>query len=243
MDGVPGLSGDSGNIAPGQSFTYSFIARPAGTYPYHCHMDPLIVHLNHGLYGVMIIDRPVSAALPPAQEMVILLNGYSLQLAANNGSALAPHLPTIADANTLLKGGSVEGGGEPENNIYTANGIAFYYYQHPINMTVNTLYRVYLVNMLDFDLLNTFHLHGSLFKWYPSGTNTTEAMTTDIVSLTQGDRGYMEFSFLYPGKYMIHSHLADQSDKGWMGFLDVKGGESAQTSSDNSGKCSGSNCR
>jgi manganese oxidase len=38
---MDGMMGPSGMIAPGKSFTYSFIAQPYGLYPYHCHVDPV----------------------------------------------------------------------------------------------------------------------------------------------------------------------------------------------------------
>ena len=30
--------------------------------------------------------------------------------------------------------------------------------------------RVYLVNVLEYDLINSFHLHGNLFDYFPTGT-------------------------------------------------------------------------
>ena len=53
---MDGTFGPSGSIAPGQSFTYEFTAGPAGVYPYHCHVEPIVDHINRGLYGAMIID-------------------------------------------------------------------------------------------------------------------------------------------------------------------------------------------
>ena len=38
MDGVEGMAG---SIAPGQSYTYKFVASPFGVYPYHCHVSPV----------------------------------------------------------------------------------------------------------------------------------------------------------------------------------------------------------
>ena len=55
MDGTS-MSGASGAVQPGHSFTYRFVALPAGVYPYHCHVSPIADHINRGLYGVFIID-------------------------------------------------------------------------------------------------------------------------------------------------------------------------------------------
>lgn len=46
---------DSQAVAPGGSFTYEFVAGPAGAYVYHCHVDTP-VHVPMGLYGQFIVD-------------------------------------------------------------------------------------------------------------------------------------------------------------------------------------------
>ncbi len=43
--------------------------------------------------------------------------------------------------------------------------------------------------MLEFDQVNSFHLHGNVFEYYPSGTSTTPSFVNDILTLGQGDRG------------------------------------------------------
>src|SRR5919202_1237755 len=73
---VDGVMGPAGTIPPGGQYTYSFVASPYGVYPYHCHVEPLATHVNHGLYGAMIIDPKVPRT--PAKEMVMLMNGYNL---------------------------------------------------------------------------------------------------------------------------------------------------------------------
>ena len=47
-------------------------------------------------------------------------------------------------------------------------------------------------------------------------------MTNDVVTLSQGDRGLLEFKYTLPGQYMIHSHFESQSGRGWEGLLTVK---------------------
>ncbi len=53
MDGVPYVSQEP--IAGGESFTYEFIAGPAGTHVYHCHVDTKH-HIDMGMYGLFIVD-------------------------------------------------------------------------------------------------------------------------------------------------------------------------------------------
>ena len=209
MDGVPGASGDSGMVLPGQSYTYRFIAQPFGVYPYHCHVEPVDQHINNGLYGMMIIDPKTPR--PKMTEMAMLMNGYDL----NYSKEGVDRLPTVQEVKTGL----------PEsqhgNQVYTVNGVAFEYSDHPIHLVTGQPYRIYLVNMLEFDPINNFHLHGNLFQYYPSGTSLTPDYKNDIVSLMQGDRGIMEFNYAYPGTYMFHAHKTEFTMKGWMGMFDV----------------------
>lgn len=176
-------------IAPGGKFTYEFTAEPLGLFLYHCHMQPLEEHIGHGLYGVYIVDP--KQGRPPADEMVMLMNGYDTDF-------------------------------DSENNFYSVNGIPFYYMHHPIQIEKNRLIRIYLVNMLEFDPLNNFHLHANLFNFYKTGTKLVPDEYTDIVSMNQGERGILEFSYKYPGKYMFHAHKTEFAEKGWVGLFLVK---------------------
>lgn len=175
-------------VNPLGSFTYEFIASPAGLHLYHCHVNPVDQHINRGLYGVFIIDPKIP--LKPAKEMVMLMNGYDTDF-------------------------------DKENNFYTVNGLPFYYMNKPIEIKKGELVRIYLVNMLEYDLINNFHLHGQLYKLYRTGTNMTNYELTDMVTMSQGERAVLEFQYNYPGLYMFHAHAIEFSDKGWMGLFKV----------------------
>ena len=121
---------------------------------------------------------------------------------------------------------------DAENNFYAVNTIPFYYMHHPIEIQKDKLVRVYLVNMLEFDQINNFHLHGNLYHLYRSGTSMTPDEYTDMVTMSQGERGILEFSYKYPGQYMFHAHKTEFAEKGWVGLFMVK--DPAQTLSDDS---------
>ena len=59
------------------------------------------------------------------------------------------------------------------NEVYAANTIGFAYMDKPIAVKRDELVRVYLVNVLEYDLINSFHLHGNLFDYFPTGTGET----------------------------------------------------------------------
>lgn len=104
-----------------------------------------------------------------------------------------------------------------ENNFYAANTIPFYYQHHPIQISLNQLIRIYAVNMVEFDPINNFHLHGNLYHYYPTGTDTVPSTYTDMITLSQTERGILEFHYSYPGQYVFHAHKVEFSEKGWVG--------------------------
>jgi FtsP/CotA-like multicopper oxidase with cupredoxin domain len=110
--------------------------------------------------------------------------------------------------------------GDGENNVYTVNGIAFYYAKYPIRVRRSQLVRVYLANLTEFDLINSLHLHGDFFRYYPTGS-TDHFEYTDTVMLCQGERGILEIEFANTGKFMFHAHQTEFAELGWMGFFDV----------------------
>ncbi|MFB5624876.1 MAG: multicopper oxidase domain-containing protein [Nitrosopumilus sp.] len=110
---------------------------------------------------------------------------------------------------------------DTENNFYAANTIPFYYQHHPIQINTDELIRVYVVNMVEFDPINNLHLHGNLYKYYPTGTDVVPSFYTDMITLSQTERGIMEFEYQYPGKYLFHAHKVEFSEKGWIGIFMV----------------------
>jgi FtsP/CotA-like multicopper oxidase with cupredoxin domain len=43
-----------------------------------------------------------------------------------------------------------------------------------------------------------------------------------MITLSQTERGIMEFEYDYPGKYLFHAHKVEFSEKGWIGMFLVK---------------------
>jgi len=113
------------------------------------------------------------------------------------------------------------------NEVYAVNTIGFAYMDQPIQVPKDELVRVYLVNVLEYDLVNSFHLHGNLFDWYPTGTRPTPTDYTDTVMLCQGQRGIAEIRFPYAGRFMFHAHQSEFTELGWQSFFEVceRGGD------------------
>jgi len=111
---------------------------------------------------------------------------------------------------------------DDQNDFYSVNGIPFHYAVHPIQIKTGQTVRIFLVNILEFDPINSFHLHANFFNYYPTGTSRTPSEYTDLITQMQGQRGILEFSYKYPGKYMFHAHKTEFADLGWMGLFEVE---------------------
>jgi FtsP/CotA-like multicopper oxidase with cupredoxin domain len=110
--------------------------------------------------------------------------------------------------------------GDGENNFYTVNGRSFYYAKYPIQVRRSQTVRIYLANLTEFDLINSFHLHGDFFRYYPTGSGDAFEYT-DTVMLCQGQRGIIEIDFANTGHFMFHAHQSEFTELGWMGFFEV----------------------
>ncbi len=108
-----------------------------------------------------------------------------------------------------------------ENTFYAVNTVAFHYFKHPIKVRVGEPQRVYLVNITEFDLLNSFHLHADMFRLYRTGTTLDTFELTDTVMMSQGERHVLEFTLPAPGSYMFHAHQSEFAELGWMGLFEA----------------------
>jgi len=126
-----------------------------------------------------------------------------------------------------------------DNEVYAANTRAFAYgvgetdgrgnwkpgeTKRPIQVDRNDLVRVYLVNAIEFDPINSFHTHSQFFDYYDHGTTLEPTHeTVDTIVQCQAQRGILEIDYSdhEPGLYMFHAHQSEFAELGWMSFFEV----------------------
>ena len=183
-------------VLPGERFVYEFDAEPFGLHLYHCHAVPLKRHIHKGLYGVFIVD-PRDATTDTARPPADEL---------------------------IMVMNSFDTNFDVENEVYAVNTVANFYMHEPIRVTVGRLVRVFLVNLTEFDPLNSLHLHGMFFDVYRTGTRLATTERTDTIMLCQGERAILETTFRYPGEFMFHAHQSEFAELGWMGLFKAEAG-------------------
>ena len=208
MDGVPGVG--AGEINPGEETVYEFDAFPFGCHLYHCHANPLKRHIHKGLYGAFVIDPD------PSRHQ-----GEDEQLARQRNH-MYPEVDDYNEMVMVMNGFDTNFDGD--NEVYAANTIAFAYMNKPIKITRDKIQRLYLVNITEFDPINSIHIHANFFDYYDHGTTFQPTLkTVDTIMQCQAQRGILEFSFkdFEPGLYMFHAHQSEFAELGWMGFFEV----------------------
>ena len=144
-DGVTGIG--RGDIQPGERFTYEFPAEPFGCHLYHCHSTPLKRHIHKGLYGAYIINPDP----------------------ARHGERAKARHPDYAEAaewqEFMMMMNAFDTTFDGGNEVYAVNTVAFHFMKHPIVIDRSRPVRVYLINITEFDLINSLHLHANFFDY------------------------------------------------------------------------------
>jgi len=200
---------------------YEFDAEPVGLHLYHCHSTPLKRHIHKGLYGTFIVDPPGTSA--PADRRP--------KIDPDTNKPLPDDHP-VHEMVVVMN--SFDTTFDDENEVYAANSIAFAYLRQPIPVRAGDLVRIYLVNVTEFDPINSFHLHAGFFRVYRTGTNLRSEEYTDTVMMCQAERAILEFRFRegWPGKYMFHAHQSEFAELGWMSLFDVRNAVNEEVNND-----------
>ncbi|MGZ8666973.1 MAG: multicopper oxidase domain-containing protein, partial [Solirubrobacterales bacterium] len=154
-----------------------------GQTAYEFDAEPFGIHLYHCHAGPLAehIARGLYGAFiidpkqgrPEADEMVMVMNGFNTNFDAAG------------------------------NQVYAVNTVAFHYVTEPIAVKRNEPVRIYLVNTLEYDPINSFHIHGNFFNHFPTGTSLTPTEFTDTLIQGQAQRAVLEMCFPYEGDYMF----------------------------------------
>jgi FtsP/CotA-like multicopper oxidase with cupredoxin domain len=174
-----------------------------GETTYEFSAEPFGLHLYHCHAGPLAehIARGLYGAFivdpkqgrPEADELLMLMNGFNTNFDAEG------------------------------NQVYAVNTVGFHYVNEPVRVERDAPIRIYLVNVLEFDPINSFHIHGNFFNHFPTGTSLTPNEFTDTIIQGQAQRAVLEMCFPFAGDYMFHAHKTEFAELGWMGFFRVGG--------------------
>ena len=111
-------------IEPGQQLEYTFTARRAGIWMYHCSTMPMSQHIANGMFGAVVIEPD---HLPPVDRQYVLIQSEEY-LGADGEAADPARVAT----------------GIPD--VVTFNGRAFQYDAHPLTARVGDRIRIWVLD-------------------------------------------------------------------------------------------------
>lgn len=173
---------------------------PGGTFVYEFDAEPFGLHLYH------CHSSPLKRHLHKGLYGTFLVDPRTPRPPADELVMMMNGFDTNFDA---------------DNEVYAVNTAAHFHMAEPIRVEVGKLVRIFLVNITEFDLVNSFHLHGMFFTVNRTGTLTQGTELTDNLMLCQGERAILETTFRYPGPFMFHAHQSEFAELGWMGMFDA----------------------
>lgn len=180
--------------------------QPGGQFVYEFDADPFGLHLYH------------CHAVPLKRHIHKGLYGVFI---------VDPKTPRPPADELIMVMNAFDTNFDADNEVYAVNTVAHYFMHEPIRVEVGALVRIYLVNVTEFDLINSLHLHGMFFDVFRTGTSLKTEEKTDTVMLCQGERALLETRFRYPGKFMFHAHQSEFAELGWMGMFEAVEGRRA----------------
>ena len=206
----PGGGASSSFTAPGKSSVFSFTARTAGLFVYHCATAPVGMHIANGMYGLILVE-PEGGLSPVDKEYYVMQSEFYTK-GAYGDEGLQPFsmekaLTEIPDY--VVFNGSV--GSMVGDNAITA--------------TVGDTVRLFVGNGGP-NLISSFHVIGEIFDavYVEGGTTINKNVQTTIVPA--GGSTIVEFTLETSGTYILVDHSIFRAfNKGAIGMLKVDGPE------------------
>jgi nitrite reductase (NO-forming) len=99
------------------------------------------------------------------------------------------------------------------------NGYTEQYELDPLPARTNETVRIYLID-LGLSPAYTMHIHGTLFKAYPSGILQNPTFMVQSWEIGSGNTAILEAKWPWPGKFTFHFHGVPE-ERGAMGYFNV----------------------
>lgn len=191
-------------INPGEELTYSFTARHAGVFMYHCGTAPAVHHIGNAMHGMIIVEP--EGGLPDVDhEFAFVQHEYYLGPQGEPGD-MAKMSETA-----------------PAPDLVVFNGVANQYANNPIEVGVDERIRVWLVNNGP-SVDSSFHVVGSIFDTVAKEGVELRADNpgrwgSQAVDLAPAQGGYVEFELADDGLYPFVTHAFNHVGAGALGLF------------------------
>ena len=181
-------------IDPGETHKFSFTAKHAGVFMYHCATDPVLMHTGAGMVGMMVV-KPKNLA-PVDKELWVTQQEFYIGQEGKDADAAK-----MAAKNP---------------DVLAFNGFGAQYKEHPIAVKKGERVRMYVLNAGP-SIWSAFHVIGTVFdRTVVEGTVGRSAQT---VNLAPSQGGWVEFTLEDEGNFPFVTHAFGDMVKGAVGVL------------------------
>lgn len=200
------MGGGHVQVAPGKTGTFRFRANYPGVFMYHCATPPVLEHIGHGMYGMIIVQ-------PKA--------GYG------------DRRPEYAFVQSeLYRDFATMRAGTP--GAVVLNGMPNQYFEQPIQLPKDAKIRVFYLNAGP-SLLSSPHVVGTIFdRAYEDGNPLNISYGRQVLPLAASGSMVAEMLLVDEGKYPLVTHQFNHVASGALGLFVTGDGVPGAGSADDS---------
>lgn len=192
------------SIPANSTFSFDWKANYAGVFLYHCGATPVMAHMSHGMYGIVVVDPAAGYAQPADVQYAIVQSEFYTQR-TDDGSYVND------DAKTM--------NGNPD--YVTFNGYSNQYVQHPLLAKVGQRIRIFIGNP-GVNHFSAIHIIGAIIKdVYVDGNPTSHTTYAQTINIPPGGASVIDLVIPQAGEYPLITHNMSDMSRGALALIKV----------------------
>ncbi len=212
----PGGGSVSLDAVPGESSQLNAKLIKPGIYVYHCAFPPIPNHIEHGMYGLVVVE-PEGGLDPVDHEFYVMQHEYYTEL---GGDQTAGNLENMGHVRPSARYGMLE---EPTFVMFNGRPGALAgeraLGKHATSISTEDTVRMFVGNIGP-NLVSSFHVIGEMFDTvYVEGSFDLQNNYVQSTAIPVGGAVGVEFKLEVPGDYTLVDHSIYRVNKGALGVL------------------------
>lgn len=192
-------------IPANSSLSFDWQANTPGVFLYHCGANPVMAHMSHGMYGMVVVDPAAGYPYPAAVQYAIVQSEFYTQR--------QPDGSYVDDDNKALSEGTPD--------YVTFNGYSDQYAQHPLEAKVGQRIRIFIGNP-GVNHVSAIHIIGAIIKdVYTDGNPDSHYTNAQTILIPPGGAAAIDLVIPQAGEYPFITHMMSDMSKGALALIKV----------------------
>lgn len=193
-------------IPANSSLSFDWKANYPGVFLYHCGATPVIAHMSHGMYGMVVVDPATAGYAHPADVQYTIVQSEFYTMRTDDGSY-------VNDDSKALNGGTPD--------FVTFNGYSNQYVQHPLVAKVGQRIRIFIGNP-GINHFSAIHIIGAIIKdVYVDGNPSDHFTNAQTITIPPGGATMIDMVIPQAGEYPFITHNMSDMSKGALALIKV----------------------